>query len=430
MMRGGIRVSIGGTILAMAVFCAQPCLAAIELLAPTNGATVAIVPEAQKKVMSLPTLDERIKLFAEDRAHGKVIRHDKYWRKSLPFVLKWRTTSDKECSCKVEIGKSPDLSDARVWYVKMKKVDEASGRETGGNAFSGGIKSFTVPLANLEIAQRYYWRITTRGRCGTWNCGIHCPCKSSKILERSEIASFVTEDFAPRWIEIEGRAYNMRDLGGRLARDGRRVRQGMIIRGQGLNDNSATGEVPGRNRLTVEDVKYLTGTLGIRTDLDLRGVRETADMKESPLGKGVNLIISPFTSYDGIFKTSGKEKMARVFRVFCDRENYPVYVHCIGGADRTGALAYVLNGVLGVNRQGIETDWESTFYPNIPDADHGPTHWCREGHFNEGFVKYGKEGDSWNKRIELYLLDCGITEGEIATFREIMLEPCKAAAGD
>ena len=147
MMRGGIRVSIGGTILAMAVFCAQPCLAAIELLAPTNGATVAIVPEAQKKVMSLPTLEERIKLFAEDRAHGKVIRHDKYWRKSLPFVLKWRTTSDKECSCKVEIGKSPDLSDARVWYVKMKKVDAASGREMGGNVFTGGVKSFTVPLA-------------------------------------------------------------------------------------------------------------------------------------------------------------------------------------------------------------------------------------------------------------------------------------------
>ena len=38
-------------------------------------------------------------------------------------------------------------------------------------------------------------------------------------------------------------------------------------------------------------------------------------------------------------------------------------------------------------------------------------------------AKYGKEGDSWQKRIELYLLDCGVTPDEIATFRSIMLEP-------
>jgi hypothetical protein len=114
--------------------------------------------------------------------------------------------------------------------------------------------------------------------------------------------------------------------------------------------------------------------------------------------------------------------MAENFRHFCDRRNYPVIVHCIGGADRTGSLCYVLNGVLGVDRHDLEVDWESTFYPKIPDENPDPHYWCRESHFNDGFSKYGKEGDSWNRRIELYLLDCGVTEAEIATFRDIMLE--------
>ena len=82
----------------------------------------------------------------------------------------------------------------------------------------------------------------------------------------------------------------------------------------------------------------------------------------------------------------------------------------------------MLNGVLGVDRHELETDWESTFYPRIPDANPDPHFWCRESHFNKGFSKYGKEGDSWNRRIELYLLDCGVTQDEIKAFRSIMLE--------
>lgn len=109
-------------------------------------------------------------------------------------------------------------------------------------------------------------------------------------------------------------------------------------------------------------------------------------------------------------------------RLFCKRENYPVYMHCIGGADRTGSLAYVLLGVLGVDRHDLEVDWESTFYPKIPDSCNEPDYWCRESHFNDGFAKYGSEDDSWGRRIELYLMDCGVTEAEIAAFRTIMLE--------
>ena len=127
---------------------------------------------------------------------------------------------------------------------------------------------------------------------------------------------------------------------------------------------------------------------------------------------------------DGL-STNGMKTMAANFRVFCDEKNYPIYFHCIGGADRTGSLAYVLNGILGVDRHDLETDWESTFYPTLTEMRkdyNGPSYWCGENHFNDGFSKYGDEDTSWNDRIELYLLDCGITKEEIAKFRSIMLE--------
>lgn len=394
--------------------------AAIEPVSPLNGETVAIVPDAQKQVMNMPTLEGRMKLLQEDRKHGKKLKHDKYWRHACPLVLELRTTAGENGPWKVLIGKKPDLSDARVWYIKSTKTDEASGREMT-NGETQAVAKVTIPQANLEIATCYYWKAVCRGSCG-WGCGPSHGCKECRKVSETPVSSFVTEDFAPRWIAIEGRVGNIRDFGGRIGLGGRRVRQGLAYRGQGLNDNSVTGELRGRNRLTVEDVKYLTETLGIRTDLDLRSKGEIADLTESPLGRSVKFVISSSSHYQGIFSGRGKAAMAKNFRLFCNRENYPLYFHCIGGADRTGSLAYMLNAVLGVSQHEAETDWESTFYPKIPDENPDRAFWCRESHFNDGLAKYGDANTSWNDRVVLYLKDCGITDEEIAQFRLIMLE--------
>ena len=399
---------------------ATTLFAMIESVSPTEGEVVAIVPDAQKAVMNQPTLEDRMKLLQKDRKHGKKLKHDKYWRRALPFVLTLRATAGENGPWKVVIGKSPDLSDGRVWYVKTSKTDEASGREVASGT-TQSVSQVTIPQANLEVATRYYWKVVCRGSCGR-DCGPKHGCKACHTVAETPVKSFVTEDFAPRWIALEGRVGNLRDIGGRIGLGGRRVRQGLIYRGQGLNDNSVTGERRGRNRLTVEDVDYLTGTLGIKTDLDLRSAREIADLAASPLGERVTFINHPSPAYAAIFSERGRKDMAGNFRVFCDRKNYPVYFHCIGGADRTGSLAYVINGVLGVSRHELETDWEATFYPSVPDENPDTKFWRRESHFSDGFAKYGDADTSWNDRIVLYLRSCGITDEEIARFREIMLE--------
>ena len=192
-------------------FAVSTLFAALEPLAPCDGKTVQLVPDAQEKVMNLPTLEVRIGLFAEDCATGGKISRDPNWRKSLPLVLEVKTTKGEKGPWKVMIGRKSDLSDARVWYLPTAGAGAAVGRE-------------------------------------------------------------------------------------------------------------------------------------------------------------------------------------------------------------------IVNGVLGVSRHEMETDWESTFYPDIPDEHPDPDFWCRESHFNNGFAKYGDAGTPWNERVVLYLEACGITDDEIRTFREIMLE--------
>ena len=62
----------------------------------------------------------------------------------------------------------------------------------------------------------------------------------------------------------------------------------------------------------------------------------------------------------------------------------------------------------------------------LPEAQRkvlaGKTRAERQRVLKELDARAGKPGDSLQRRIELYLLDCGVTEKEIEAFRSIMLE--------
>lgn len=367
--------------------------AVVEIVSPSNGEIVPLLNELQKSVAATPSPDVRERYLAgyKTGALKKVAsaqneflegKEDCVWRQSLPVSFVWRTTKGERGPWTLSVATKADFSDGHAVMVPAESA------------------GFVWTNANLMAGVAYRWRVTAAGG------------------ECAE-ADFRTEDALPRLIGIEGRVANIRDLGGYRTDDGRRVRQGLVYRGQGLNDNSMDGKKQGKLRLTSADRDYLTKTLGIRTDLDLRSRRETAGMTASPMGASVRFINRASPDYAAIFKPSGMKTMADNFRVFCNRENYPIYFHCIAGASRTGSLAYVLNGLLGVPKRQIEIDWEFTYYPDVPDGEKE-----RRGlrHFDVGFGAYGQPGDSLSKRIELYLLDCGVTEKEIASFRSVMLE--------
>ena len=439
-MSGTVKTSIA----LAAAFVGGAALAALEPVAPKDGASVSLLTPAQKSIMAFGSYDERLAALRADKkkpaAESVYFGDDAArWRVAAPLTLEWRATDGENEPWKIVVSTNASLSGAaRVLYLDNGSVRV---EKTGDGA---SICRCTVPRANLEVGRTYYWKVWSDVKCdggyahGSMLCGACKKCGRASKVHESPVASFVTERRAPRWIALEGNVANVRDIGGWTTLDGRRVRQGMAFRGQGLNDNSMSGDAPGRNRLTMEDAAYLVGVLGIRTDLDLRTRCETAGMERSPLGGGVRYISRPSPLYDGIFRDGdgadrfeahGKRTMAENFRVFCDPANYPIYFHCIGGADRTGAVAYVLHGVLGVSRHDLETDWENTFYPDLPEmregAKPGVRGWRSKFHLDDGFAKYGGADTPWNERIVLYLKDCGITDAEIERFRSIMLEPAE-----
>ena len=398
---------------AMAVCGAK---AEIVLLSPEEGSTFQLLTDWQMKVFAGATRHERYEILkgADKNATSNE------WRCQRPLVLKWKVLGRESSPWRVRLATKEDLSDARDFWVEhgaASCVKSADGRESTWK--------YVVPLANLDLDTTYYWQVWSDVKCSAYGCGFtypdKCKCGKSGHGTISAVASFRTSAEPPRWIAREGRLKNIRDIGGGRTVDGRRVRTHLAYRGQGLNDNSLTGLAKGRNRLMVEDVAYMIGTLGIKTDLDLRYSRETADMTQSPLGPGVRFIHHSSCAYADLFNDKGKRAMAENFRVFCDRGNYPIFFHCIGGADRTGTLAYVLNGLLGVPKEDLERDWESTFYPKLPGVE-SPKAWCSMAHLDEGFAKYGNEGDPLTVRIALFLLDCGVTQEELETFKKIMLE--------
>ena len=364
----------------------------IILESPKEGSIVSLLPENQKKLKGFASAEERKAAIEADSNAKKIyFRKASVWRSQVPVVFSWKCTGGEKEPFRIAISEKPDFSDPVYLYSANQPKISASPSDT-----------------KFKIGRKYYWKVSSFGQKDV---------KGKKVSE-SAASSFRTEDLAPRWISIKGRVGNIRDLGGSRTLDGKRVKQNIVFRGQGLNYNSTDGEIPGQNRLMLVDLDYFLKDVKIRTDLDLRSHRETANMKISPLGKTIQFIQHSSPSYGGLFSHRGKSVTAKNFRVFCDPENYPVYFHCIAGADRTGSLAVVLEAVLGVPEKEIELDYERTFYPYQRKGDFWKTYQA----LKKGIMKYGEKGDTLQKRVELYLKDCGITQAEIEKFRSIMLE--------
>lgn len=159
---------------------------------------------------------------------------------------------------------------------------------------------------------------------------------------------------AMRWIRTRdgsAEAWNVRDLGG-WACDGGTVKYGLLIRG---------------GSISAADRAVLVGQLGVQHEIDLRGKegRDPSDgdvATESPLGSDVWFTIADKAASYALTPVETWQLYLRcVIDAVTHRE--PVYFHCTAGADRTGTLACVLEGLLGMSQSDIDKDYElTTFY--------------------------------------------------------------------
>ena len=254
---------------------------------------------------------------------------------------------------------------------------------------------------NLKTGAAYRWRVSCGGAASGWG-------------------TFRTADEAPRWILLDG-VSNVRDIGGWKTADGRRIRQGLIYR---------TGEFDTHMQLTPEGERRLVEELGVRTDLDLRGIDgqgnllSEAEMRSENgrpvLDKfGVEWVFLPIRPYDAIFKPGQpRDNYARCFEVFADETKYPICFHCWGGADRGGTLALLLEGALGVSREDLVLDYEYTSLAiwGLRTRNYEPF-----ANMMRILETYGPENEPISEKIAAYLREIGVSEATLARLRRNLL---------
>ncbi|HTJ35236.1 MAG TPA: tyrosine-protein phosphatase [Dactylosporangium sp.] len=151
---------------------------------------------------------------------------------------------------------------------------------------------------------------------------------------------------------------NFRDLGG-LPADGGTVRPGVLFRSDSLA------------YATRADAEHLVRDLGVSTVIDLRGEFEVSQLGRGPLSAAnrVDYYSAPITDVSGAEDLVGHyvailaEKgpvLAGTVRHLACAGTLPAVFHCEAGCDRTGVLAAVVLGLLGVPEDAIAADYAAT----------------------------------------------------------------------
>jgi protein-tyrosine phosphatase len=214
---------------------------------------------------------------------------------------------------------------------------------------------------------------------------------------------------------------NIRDIGGWTVQDGRVVRYGLIYRG---------GEANGLHPSVAEDRQTLID-LGVGAEIDLRK-DNNYDSGNGQVGK----CAFGFPKADYFFKeggydcklehltnTASKNRYKQWFPFIVDhiKEGKAVYYHCVWGADRTGLVSVLLEGLLGLSQEQMNLEYELT---SLSFAGLRPKSGYADGDHQKLIEKIKTyEGETLRDKFDTYWTkEVGVSQELIDEFRSIMLD--------
>lgn len=173
-----------------------------------------------------------------------------------------------------------------------------------------------------------------------------------------------------REIALE-RTFNLRDLGGYASADGRTVRWRTLFRGAGLNrldggDARAVAELGLRTVVDLRTAGELERRGGFPVDAlpahvvhlpMIRSIWDPADLRADEPPEAYLL-----RRYEEMLAQGGAA-IAAVLALLGDPERLPLAFYCAAGKDRTGVLAAIVLGVLGVPDEEIVGDYHLSREP-------------------------------------------------------------------
>ena len=225
---------------------------------------------------------------------------------------------------------------------------------------------------------------------------------------------------------IRSGIHNCRDLGGWKTTDGKTVKYRKVYRGGRLEPSYLDSEG-----------KAILKTEGIKAQLDLRGQSDV--LKQSTL-KGIvddYAFCAPVIEegYRTMLRDDKpKTRQCIQFIMDCVAQDKPVYFHCSLGRDRTGTVAMLVLGILGVPEGDISQEYELTQFAPVGYATStGESQYMtRMANWGYGYTAeyiwdyYAKNSDgtykSFQDGVNAYLLEIGISQDDIDQFKENMLQ--------
>lgn len=289
-----------------------------------------------------------------------------------PVVLTWSTTTDKWIdNYEVALYDSNNLSDILTIQTNEQSTE----------------------VYNLKTATVYIWNVTA-------------------IIDEERITSgeacFTTADEQPRNLYVDG-VTNFRDLGGYKTEQGKRIKQGLIYRCAALNNKQNIN-------ITRDGLDTLMSQLGVKTEIDLREGEECGYISQGDLGVNMNYFRFPM-GYDGNIISTNTEQIKRVFGVLAQERNYPLIFHCAIGTDRTGAVAFLINGLLGVSVNDLYLDYAWSNFGNIGGSRNPEL--VRDNYFN--MIDWWYEGETFQDKVYNFLnKEIGIKTSDLDSIISIL----------
>ncbi|MBQ7574430.1 MAG: tyrosine-protein phosphatase [Clostridia bacterium] len=296
-------------------------------------------------------------------------------KKDMPKPVTFEWVADKKYSSSgytLEISENADMSEPVEFFADTN----------------------VYRVYNLKVGTRYYWRVSVADENNT-------------VI--SKISSFTTTDKSPRYIYAEGLS-NARDVGGWSTLDGGRVKQGLVYR-------SYCFDYQNEQYLTPVGIDTIVNGLGIKTEIDLRNeVSKTSSI----LGDNVNYYRYGMQYGGSGFLTDNKDAIKNVFDVLGDSSNYPLIYHCQVGADRTGAVTYLLNALLEVSKEDLLRDYLLT---NFAEVDHHPRHLSGMMSAYATALDEYPNGDTLSEKVYNYLNEeIGVSKANLDFIKSYMVE--------
>ena len=248
-----------------------------------------------------------------------------------------------------------------------------------------------LDVYNLKTGMDYFYRVTVE-------------LSDGNILQKQD--SFKTLA-TRRYCYIDG-VRNVRDIGGYMTLDGKVIKQGLIYRGTELDGAQS------------EDGKFVITEAGIATMVNDLKIKHLMDLRQSNLDSPELLPSSvSHTKYSAYAYAKafneGERALKKIFTDLADESKYPMYVHCTYGCDRTGTIVYLMGAVLGMSEEDLYSEWAlSLFFSG------GSTFKAEMDEFLQVINSF--EGDTLQEKVSGYLISIGITQEQLDTFRNIMLE--------